>query len=101
MRSQITVAAWPEVALPRAEAIDVGHGGCLLAFVEPIGLVIGRRVLISARGAAGVAHVMGSVVRCERGTDFRTYVAVEFVDLADEEYDVLLDAVAPTDEQAA
>ena len=95
------MAAWPEVALPRAEAIDVGRGGCLLAFVEPIGLVLGRRVLISARGDAGVAHTMGSVVRCERGTDFRTYVAVEFVDLDDREYELLVDVVAPADDQAA
>jgi hypothetical protein len=87
--TRIVAAAAPEHALPSARAIDISRGGLLMAFVEPIGFTVGDRMLVTLPDVGFRFHARGEVVRCERGTDFRTYVALQFTDFADEDYDEL------------
>ena len=80
-RRTIRIHGWtalaPEHALPRCETIDVSMTGLLLAFDEPIGLPLGQRVVVSLMLDDGRCHVIGSVCRVARGTDFRTYAAID------------------------
>ena len=85
----VSAAVSPEMALPRARAIDIGCGGLLMAFVEPIGFARGHKMLVSMRLDDFRFNVLASVVRSERGSDSRTYVAVEFIDIYATDYDDL------------
>jgi hypothetical protein len=87
--TKVVAASAPECALPSARAIDISRGGLLMAFVEPIGFVAGDRMLVTLPDVGFRFHARGEVVRSERGTDFRTYVALRFTDFADEDYDEL------------
>jgi hypothetical protein len=86
---EVFAALSPEAALPQAHAVDVGCGGMLMAFVEPVGFLPERRMLVSMRIDDFRFNALASVVRCDRGSDFRTYVAVKFVDLFQDDYDEL------------
>lgn len=66
-----------EAPLPCADVIDASPSGVLVAFAEPIGLMAGQRLCLSFALPDGALHLMASVVRVERGDDFRTYVGVE------------------------
>jgi hypothetical protein len=85
----VVAAVAPERPLPSARAIDISRGGLLVAFVEPLGFTPGDRILVTLPDVGFRFHAYGSVVRCERGTDFRTYVAIEFVDVDEHDYDEL------------
>gem|GEM_PF-6730624 len=85
------MAASSERPLPHAEAIDVSPSGALLALAEPVGLPLGQRVVVSLGFDDGRVHAFGFVRRLARGDDFRTYVAVEFDPLSDEEWERLVD----------
>ncbi len=82
--------------MPSASTVDVSRGGLLLAFTEPIGFTPGGDVLLSFDVDGEHLHLRATVVRAERGLDFRGYVAVQFVDPDDdtvgELYDRLVDA---------
>lgn len=56
--------------------VDASPGGVLIAFAEPIGLLVGQRICVSLTLDDGALHLLASVVRVERGDDFRTYVGV-------------------------
>lgn len=85
----VIAALSPEQALPNARTIDVSRGGMLMAFVEPVGFLPERRMLVVMRVEDFRFNALASVVRCERGADFRTYVAVKFVDVYTTDYDEL------------
>jgi hypothetical protein len=85
------VAASPEHRLPRAEAVDISRGGLLLAFSEPVGFPVGHRLVVSLDLPDGHFHSLGTVSRVERGDDFRTYIAMTFAHVRDEEWDELTD----------
>lgn len=95
------VAASPEAPLPTATTVDVSREGILVAFAEPVGFVVGHRLLVSLDLPHGQFHALAEVTRVERGDDFRTYVATEFVDVHTDDYDELtehlsaLEAPAP------
>ena len=80
-RRTILIDGWtalaPEHPLPRCATVDVSRTGLLLAFDEPIGLLLGQRVVVSLMLRDGRCHVVGSVCRVARGTDFRTYAAID------------------------
>lgn len=80
MRIDCWTAVAPEHPLPRCETIDVSMTGLLLAFDEPVGLRLDQRVVVSLVLGDGRCHVMGSVCRVARGTDFRTYAAIDLSD---------------------
>jgi hypothetical protein len=84
------VAASPEQRLPPAETVDISRAGLLLAFDEPVGFPVMHRLVISLELPDGHFHALGHVSRVERGDDFRTYVAMTFVHVRDEEFDELL-----------
>jgi hypothetical protein len=86
---EVFAAISPEMALPGARAIDVCRGGMLMAFAEPVRLLLEWRMLVSMRIADFRFHAIASVVRCERGADLRTYVAMKFVDVYETDYDEL------------
>jgi hypothetical protein len=85
----VVAAAAPEHALPGARAVDISRGGLLMAFVEPIGFAPGDRMLVTLPDVGFRFHARGEVVRCERGTDFRTYVAMRFTDFDEDDFDDL------------
>ncbi|MCU1359003.1 MAG: hypothetical protein JWN99_292 [Ilumatobacteraceae bacterium] len=60
-----------------------------MAFVEPLGFLPEHRMLVSMRVDDFRLNALASVVRCERGADFRTYVAVKFADVYETDYDEL------------
>lgn len=60
-----------------------------MAFVEPIGFAVGDRMLVTLPHVGFRLHARGEVMRCARGTDFRTYVALRFTDFVDEDFDEL------------
>ena len=80
-RRTILIEGWtaiaPEKPLPRCATIDESRTGLLLAFEEPIGLPLGHKVVVSLMLRDGRCHVVGSVCRVARGTDFRTYAAID------------------------
>ena len=93
------VAASPEHRLPRAETVDISRGGLLLAFDEPVGFPLMHRLVISLELPNGHFHALGHVSRVERGDDFRTYVAMNFVHVRDEEFDELLSRLDTLDHE--
>ena len=90
MKVTARVAASPEQRLPRAETVDISRRGLLLAFDEPVGFPLEHRLVITLELPDGHFHALGHVSRVERGDDFRTYVAMSFVHVRDEEFDELL-----------
>lgn len=70
------LAALSEHPLPSACAIDASTSGVLVALCEPFGMPVATRVCLSVANDDGFLHLMGRVRRSERGTDYRTYVAV-------------------------
>jgi len=93
------VAASPEHRLPQAETVDISRGGLLLAFDEPVGFPLMHRLVISLELPDGHFHALGHVSRVERGDDFRTYVAMSFVHVRDEEFDELLSRLDTLDHE--
>ncbi|MCU1365197.1 MAG: hypothetical protein JWN39_836 [Ilumatobacteraceae bacterium] len=83
------VAASPEQRLPRAVCVDISRGGLLVAFDEPVGFAVGHRLVASIDLPDGQFHALALVVRTDRGEDFRTYMAIEFLNLRQEEFDDL------------
>jgi hypothetical protein len=65
----------------------------LLAFEEPIGLRLGQQIVVSLMLRDGRCHVIGSVCRVARGTDFRTYAAIDLSKSDDDEIQRLHDHV--------
>ena len=106
----VVAAASPEAVLPQARAVDISRGGLLMSFAEPLGFVPGHRMLVTVPPPVSDDrfwspghsrfHALASVVRCDRGDDFRTYVAVEFVGLDDSDYDELCRRVGTSLEPA-
>lgn len=90
----VRVASSAEVPLPSALTVDVSRGGVLLAFAEPVGFAVGHRLLMSLDLRHGQFHALGQVARVERGDDFRTYVATEFVDIDTDDYDELTEQLS-------
>lgn len=76
--------------MPASVAVDISAGGVLLAFDEPLGFATGDRLVISLDLGSQYFHAIGAVTRVERGTDFRTYLAIEFSDVRPEDYDDVL-----------
>ena len=72
------VANVSEAAPAEVEVIDISIGGALMAYAEPVGLVVGERVVVSVTLHSTPVMLLGQVIRIARGADFRTYVAVEF-----------------------
>jgi hypothetical protein len=102
------VAAAPEQRLPQARCVDISRGGLLMSFDEPIAFPGGHRLVVSLELPQGQFHALGTVVRTDRGDDFRTYVALRFLTVSAEDYDELeaqLDGdvppVAETDDHLA
>jgi hypothetical protein len=85
----VVAAVAPERPLPSARAIDISRGGLLVAFVEPLGFLPGDHILVTLPDVGFRFHAFGSVVRCERGTDFRTYIAIQFNDVDEQDHDEL------------
>ena len=78
-----------EAVSPPVSVIDVSLGGVLVAYAEPAGLVVDDRAVVCFELSIGTAVLLGrGGARCA-GTDFRTYVAVQFADGQDEEVDRL------------
>ena len=100
-RRTINISGWtalaPEQPLPRCATIDVSMTGLLLAFDEPVGLPLGHRVVVSLVLADGRCHVVGSVCRVARGTDFRTYAAIDLSESGEDEIRRLHDYVSNGD----
>lgn len=66
-----------EAPLPTARLMDASIHGLLMSFPEPVGLPTGLRVCVSVpQTDSGALHLIGRVVRVERGDDFHTYVGV-------------------------
>jgi hypothetical protein len=74
-----------EAIPPEVEVVDVSLGGVLVAYAEPIGLLTGERIVVSLCPVDAPVMLLGRVVRVARGTDFRTYVALEFAEQQDDE----------------
>ena len=80
--------------------VDVSRSGILLAFAEPVGFAADHRLVVSLDLIDGEFHALARVTRVERGADFRTYVATEFVNLDTVDYDELTDQISRLDECA-
>lgn len=78
-----------EAVPPEVEVIDVSLGGALVAYDEPVGLLVGERVVVSLVPVDAAVLLLGRVVRVARGADFRTYVAVQFAEEQADELDRL------------
>lgn len=91
------MAASPEQRLPRAQTVDLSRGGVLLAFDEPVGFPRTHRLVISLELPNGHFHALGHVSRVDRGDDFRTYVAMTFVHVRDDEFDELVSQIESLD----
>jgi hypothetical protein len=83
------VANVSEAVPATVDVIDVSFGGALVAFCEPVGLLRDERVVLSLEPNGTPMMLLGRVVRVARGTDFRTYVAVQFSDNQDAELERL------------
>ena len=81
----VDVSASPEQPLPAATTIDLSVQGVLLAFPEPVSLESGARIVVSLRLRDGRLHSLATVRRADRGEDYRTYVAVTFDHLTDDD----------------
>ena len=67
-----------EAIPPSANIVDLSLGGALLSFDEPLGFLMDERVVVSIPPSDEPILLLGRVVRVARGTDFRTYIAVQF-----------------------
>ncbi|MCU1391696.1 MAG: hypothetical protein JWM34_124 [Ilumatobacteraceae bacterium] len=85
------MAAAPEERLPRARCVDISRGGLLIAFDEPVGLAVGHRLVVSLDLPDGHFHALAAVMRTERGADFRTYMAMEFVSMREDDFEELIE----------
>ena len=85
------VASAAEQQLPSAQTVDISFGGLLLAFDEPIGFPVGHRLVVSLDLAGGHLHAIADVTRIERGIDFRTYIALEFSQLREDEFEAVIE----------
>jgi len=83
--------AQTEHRLPPARTIDISTNGVLLAFEEPVGFVEGTRAVLSIELPSGHLHTLSTIRRVARGLDFRTYVALEFELMRDDEVARLAD----------
>ena len=72
------------------DAVDVSESGVLLVAAEPVGARPDDRVCLTLITRTGNLHRLGRVVRVARGVDFRTYVAIEYLDPFDTELALLL-----------
>jgi len=95
------VAASPEHCLPQAETVDISRGGILLAFDEPVGVPLLHRLVVSLELPDRCFYAIGRVTRAERGDDFRTYVAMTFLRMRDEDFDELIDQIDALDDGAS
>ena len=77
--SPVRFATVSERPVPETRLVDASESGVLVAVSEPIGLPLGTRVCCSVGSSDGMLHLIGDVRRVERGTDFRTYVAIELL----------------------
>ena len=84
------VAASPEQRLPRARCVDISRDGLLIAVDEPVGFARGHRLVVSLDLPDGHFHALANVVRTERGADFRTYIAMEFLSIRQDDFDDLV-----------
>jgi hypothetical protein len=94
------VACATERIPPAVQIVDVSLSGALVAFGEPIGLLVNERVVVSLEPLRGPIHLLGRVVRIARGDDFRTYVAIRFDEHNEAELELLTEALddsAPAD----
>jgi len=88
------VANVSEAAPATVEVIDISTGGALMAYAEPVGLLVGERVVVSVTLHRSPLMLLGRVGRIARGADLRTYVAVEFSENQDVEMEQLEDEIA-------
>lgn len=58
----------------------------LIAFDEPIGFPTGHQLVVSLDLPGGHFHALGAIVRMERGDDFHTYAAIEFLSMNFEDF---------------
>ena len=104
-RRTILIDGWtalaPELPLPACSTVDVSMTGLLLAFDEPVGLPLGHRVVVSLMLGDGRCHVVGSMCRVARGTDFRTYAAIDLSDSGEDEIRRLHEHVSSGDASRA
>jgi hypothetical protein len=83
VQHSVRIGTVSEAPLPPADVVDASPTGILVAFAEPVGLLTGQRLCLSFPLPDGALHLMASVVRVERGDDFRTYVGVALQARAD------------------
>jgi hypothetical protein len=83
------VANVSEAVPATVDVIDAALGGALVAFCEPVGVLHDEPVVVSLEPNGTPMMLLGRVVRVARGTDFRTYVAVQFSDGQDVELERL------------
>ena len=74
------VANVSEAVPPAVRVVDISRGGALLRYDEPVGLHTDERIVVSLAPSDTAVILLARVVRVARGTDFRTYVAVQFDD---------------------
>lgn len=86
----VRIALAPEHRLPMGRTLNVSRSGLLVAFGEPVGVAPADRLVVSLELGTGHFHALGRVARCERGDDFRSYMALEFVRMSTEDYDELM-----------
>ena len=77
----VFAALSPEAALPEARRDRHLPWRHVDRVRRTMGFLPERRMLVSMRIDDFRLNALASVVRCERGSDFRTYVAVKFVDI--------------------
>ena len=90
-----------EAVPPAVRVVDISRGGALLRYDEPVGLQTDQRVVVSLAPSATAVMLLARVVRVARGTDFRTYIAVQFDDDQLTELDLLEQQLAELDRDAA
>ena len=83
------VANVSEAVPPAVRVVDISRGGALLRYDEPVGLHTDERIVVSLAPSDTAVMLLARVVRVARGTDFRTYVAVQFDDDQADELELL------------
>jgi hypothetical protein len=73
---RVRVSCASERRLPEARLVDASRDGVLMVLDEPTGFAVGQPIVLSIEPADDTFVVVADVVRVERGSDFRTYVAV-------------------------
>lgn len=58
----------------------------LIAFDEPIGFPMGHRLVVSLDLPNGHFHALGAIVRMQRGDDFHTYAAIQFLNVHPDDF---------------